>query len=102
MYNRTRYVIVCKNEKQAKLLFEQLVTYWDVHCRPSRGLRGQFRVNYKTMIAMDPLTTVRVVPERKMYEATQGAIYFQCRLINGSHASHWLDAKFKEKEKKDE
>ena len=101
MYNHTRYIIVCKNERQAKLLFEDIVTYWNVHCRPHRGWRGKLNFNYKNKIIMDPLTTVRVVPERKLYEVTQGSIYLQCRLINGLHASSWLDEKRKERIEKE-
>lgn len=102
MYNRTKYVVVCKNERQAKLLFEDIVTYWNVHCRPHRGWRGKLDFNYKKKIIMDPLTTVIVISERKLYDFTRDSIYLQGRLINGLNASHWLDAKFKEKEKQND
>ena len=104
MYNRTKYIVVCKNEQQAKLLFEDIVTYWNVHCQPRRGWRGKLNFNYKKRIIMDPLTTVVVISERKLYDFTRDSIYLQGRLINGLHASHWLDEKRKErieKEKKD-
>ena len=101
MYNYTKYVVVCENERQAKLLFEDILTYWSIDSRPRRGLRGQLRINRKMKVISDPMTAVMVVSERKMCDLASEFPHLKCRLINGTSASRWLDAKRKERIEKE-
>lgn len=98
-----RYIVICKNERQAKLLFEQLVSYWKCGCHSSRGLRGGFYVNHENKLIRGPLTSVTVISERCLFDFTGDKAPVKCRLVNGSRASRWLDRHFEiEKEKKDD
>lgn len=99
MYNYTRYIVVCKNERQAKLLFEQIASYWKDACRITRGLRGKLSIDREKKLIYDPLASVTVIPERKLFDFTIEHTSVNCRLVNGTYASRWLDKKFEIEEK---
>lgn len=100
MYNYFRYFVVCKNERQVKLIFEQIVSYWKDACRITRGLRGKLIVDREKKLIYDPLTSVTVISERNLFDFTDAHPHVKCCLVNGSQAFRWLEKKFEIEEKK--
>ena len=91
-----RYVVICQNERQAKLVFEQIASYWDSTYRKKD--KPKLRINRKSRAISSPFACVAVMSERKMFDFSQDMAPFRCRLINGLWVSRWLDIKEKEKE----
>ena len=91
-FEMRRYIVVCKNERQAKLIFERLYAYWK-----SRGAQGRHYLLASTneLMVRDPLCSVRVVTERKMCELSDLLHGYRVCLYSGRHVDRWLDRKEK-------
>ena len=87
------YIVVCKNEKQAKHLYERMYAYWKSQC----SIRSQSYICpgvYDGIHTIrDPLDAVLFVPERKMCYLSSLHNGVRIRLFNGEFVDHWLDRK---------
>jgi hypothetical protein len=105
MLNHTRYLVVCQNERQAKIIFNRIAVYWKDECHNSRGVRGRLYADYKTNVVCDSLTTVVVISERKVFEFARGRSYSSYHLVDGLRVGRSLDRRYeelKEKEKQND
>lgn len=88
-----RHVVVCKNERQAKLLFERLLSYW----RSNTHTPGRIRVNHELHVVFDPIDCVICISERKLFDFTCSKTPFKARIVNGGYVDRWLDKYEKQK-----
>lgn len=85
------HMVVCKNERQAKDLFERTRVYWESLC--SSRSRTHLRVYPKILAIYDPIDAVVFIPERRMFDATSGHSHIRALLYNGGYVDRWLDGR---------
>ena len=90
---KEKYIVVCANTKQAKLLYERLFAYFKTTRRPFRVADSK-----PTLWISNSFTSLHIIPQRKMLSwlAGYGRRGVSYTIVSHTHVDKWLDAKFKE------
>lgn len=84
---RNRYVVVCKSQRQAQILFDGILKYLESTERDMQ----HFRIRKSEMIIADPLDSIRFIPERQMWDTVNSCEPVKCTLISSKVVDKWLD-----------
>lgn len=87
IFNRTNYLVVCQNLKQASFVCRLLEMYLSVHDIPYRVVNRGGHIFIELLCRM---VTVRFTSKRKYEEVVLGA--HDWWVVTGDQVEEWLDA----------
>ena len=88
MINGNRHIVVCKNKKQAKDLYNRLIELYRVKKLKIRLTKD---VLHDVLQIDTPFETFRFVPERSLHDMVGKRKSVECRLVSAKVFDEWLD-----------